>query len=449
MTRKPLLWIFAVTFALSLLPGLRAQDANAPVSGKPEPLLESLAEAISTIQDNYVEPVDTKELLQGALRGMMTALDPDCQYVPPSAVERMRPEATGTFAGLGIELTKREGFVTVVTALAGTPAYRAGLLAGDRILKIADEILRDPDLNDVVSRLRGKEGTQVTLTILRGKDTIKTFTMTRSVIKLANIAEARILEDSIGYIKLAQFQERAAADLDTALTGLENQGMDALVLDLRENPGGWIDSAVQVADLFIPGDRVIVSVKGRRPHQDRKYTSHDPGTHPLYPLAVLINGSSASGAEIVAAAIKELRRGVLVGENTYGRGSLQSLVPLKSGAGAIKLTTARYFTPSGARIPADGIAPDVLVRETPEQAMKRRSQQFAEMEKALQQAKEPAVEEVGEKAPKLPEEIEQLTEETQEEVADVQLQEAVRILKGLKAVGAPKVSVPSGKDALE
>ncbi len=447
MARRTLLLTMLGFFVLGLVPRSQAQENN-PRSPENLPLLDLLPEAISIIQDNYVEPVDIEKLVHGALDGMASSLDPYCRFLPPEAIEQSQDQTTGTFGGLGIEITKRDGFITVVSPLVGTPAYRAGLMAGDRIVKIDDEGLHHPDLSDVVSKLRGEPGTNVTLTIVRGRDAIKTFTMRRTIVKVSSIIEAKILEDSIGYVKVAQFQEKTAADLHNTLAHLEGQGMDALILDLRENPGGLLAAAVGVADLFIPGGHVIVSTKGRRPAQNREFMSSDPGTHPMYPLAVLVNAESVSGSEVVAGAIKDLRRGVLVGERTGGHGTAQTILRLKGGA-AMRLTTAKYYTPGGASFQDKGIEPDISVPETPDQEMARRRQKYDAMEEALREAKEEKPQSEAEKPTPLPKEIKELTGKTQEprESVDVQLQEAVRVLKALKALGTGNIPVHSLENA--
>ena len=340
MRRKKFLWVIGVLAAASFLVGSRVLKMFAEDESEGLAKLDLIPQAMSIIQNNYVDPVTTEKLVHGALKGMLDSLDIHSQFLPPVAVKSMEVDTTGTFGGLGIEITKREGFVTVVSAIVGTPAYREGLMAGDKIVKIDEEILTDPDLNEVVSKLRGEPGTKVTLTILRGHGTIKTFTVTRAVIKVPSVLEARILEDSIGYVKVTQFQERTPSDLHEALSDLEAQGMTALIFDLRDNPGGLLVSAVKVADLFIPGGHVIVSTKGRRPAQNGEYVSEEPGTHPMFPLAVLINGASASGSEIVAGAIKDLKRGVVIGEKSYGKGSVQTILRLGKDS-ALRLTTAK------------------------------------------------------------------------------------------------------------
>jgi len=456
MRKNRLLVIIAALVAVNLAVGTWVLKMFAENESNSLAKLDLIPQAMYIIKNNYVDAVDTEKLVYGALKGMLDSLDIHSQFLPPAAVEGMEVETSGMFGGLGIEITKRQGFVTVVSAIARTPAYRAGLMAGDKIVKIDDDTLHDPDLNDVVSKLRGEPGTKVTVTVLRGQGLIRTFTMTRAVIKVPSILEARILEDSIGYVKIAQFQERTAAELSRTLTELEGQGMSALILDLRDNPGGLLVSAVEVADVLLPGGHVIVSTKGRRPSQNQEFVSQDSPTDHLHPMAVLINGASASGSEILAGAVKDLKRGFLVGEKTYGKASVQTILRLGQGTG-LRLTTAKYYTPSGTSIQDKGVEPDVAVPVTVEQEMQRRMQKYQEMEKAIQEEKEekpksetekPSPEsqkpEVESEKLDLPDtELEGLTEKKPEkgEFVDVQLQEAVRILKALKAIGADKVAL--------
>jgi len=447
MRRNKLLWIVAILIAVNFVVGMQVQEKLAGESKTDElSQLDLIPQAMVKIRNDYVDPVDTEKLVYGALRGMLNSLDHHSQFLPPVAVKNMEVDTSGTFGGLGIEITKKQGFITVVSPIVGTPAYEAGLMSGDRIVKINDEVLRDPDLNDVVSKLRGEPGTKVTLTILRGHTVPPPFTIARAIIKVPSIVEAKILEDSIGYVKVTQFQERTAPELNRELSELESQGMSALILDLRDNPGGLLVSAVEVADLFIPGGHVIVSTKGRRPAQNHEYRSRDVRPHPLYPLVVLINGASASGSEIVAGAIKDLKRGVIIGENSYGKGTVQTILRLgkPDQRMALRLTTAKYYTPSGGTIQGTGIEPHVVVPVTAEQELQRRTQKYRRMEKALDEGENEKPEKEGEEPsaegekPLIPQsELEKLTEEkTKEEgFVDIQLQEAVRILKAIKAIG--------------
>ncbi len=444
MDRKILLGVIALLFTLNLIVGAQVyQKFTGPEKSEDYSNWELLSKAMQLVKSNYVEPVTTKELVYGALKGMLSELDPHSQFMDPDTYKEMKIDTTGEFGGLGIEITKRGGFVTIITPIYGTPAYRKGLLPGDKIVKINGELLRNPNLNDVVKKLRGEPGTDVTVMILRGVDKIITVTITRDVIKVPSITEARIIEDNIGYIQIAQFHQLTAEDLDNRLKELESQGMDSLILDLRDNPGGLLQSAVDVADLFIPGGHTIVSTKGRVPFQSWKYSSHNEGTHPGYPLVVLINKGSASASEIVAGAIKDLHRGYLVGEKSYGKGSVQTILTLPEDT-ALRLTTAKYYTPDGKSIEEEGIEPDWVVEVSEEDELKRRMQRFKPMEESLEKLEESKEEKIKVKTIEEDEELRKLLEESggkkeeEEEFIDIQLQRAIDIIKIVKFVDKRK-----------
>jgi len=408
-------------------------------------LEELIQDSIVTIKRNYVTSVDTKTLVYGAIKGMVRELDPHSHFLEPRVYEEMKVGTTGQFGGLGIEITKREdGFITIISPMFGTPAYRKGLLPGDRIVRIEGEELRDPDINDVVDKLRGEPGTSVTITIFRVGEPLLDVTLTREVIKVKSVVDPHMVESDIGYVKLVQFQERSTADLDKALSDLEKQGMTALILDLRDNPGGLLKAAVQICDLFIdakPEARVLVSTGGRNEEQRWEYKSHSAGTHPNYPIVVLVNGASASASEIVSGAMKDLGRGILVGTKTYGKGSVQTVIPLRKDT-ALSLTTAHYYTPSGALIHGKGIAPDIEVKVTVKEELERRRQKLLRMEENIKNGPNNGDDEsAGEKGesdtddnlleslqPKEP------SAETGDKYSDRQLQRAIDVLKAVKVL---------------
>lgn len=355
MRRYLQVWVVLILVVANAVVGWTVYRASAQEESESDQLQleELIQDAIVRIKRNYVEPVDTKKLVYGAIKGMVSELDEHSSFFEPRLYEEMKIETQGEFGGLGIEITKREdGFITIITPMYGTPAYREGLLPGDRIVKIGDEELRDPDINDVVDKLRGEPGSKVTITIWRVGEPLFDVTLAREKIDVPSVVDPQIIEDGIGYIKLTRFQEKSAEDLDKALHDLEGQGMKALILDLRDNPGGLLKSAVDICNLFIDADpepRTLVSTRGRDESQNFSYKSTTAGTHPRYPIVVLVNGASASASEIVAGAMKDLGRGILVGTKSYGKGSVQTVIPLGEDT-AISLTTARYYTPSGAMI---------------------------------------------------------------------------------------------------
>ena len=325
--------------------------------------IQLFSDAIALIRSNYVDEVEPKVLIYGALRGMLKALDPYSQFMDPDTYNEMKVETTGKFGGLGIEISIRDNLLTVIAPIDGTPAYKAGLKAGDKIVKIDNEPTRDITLIDAVKKLRGDAGTSVDLTILREKEKkLLDFTITRDIIKIASIKEAKVIEEGIGYIKLIEFQEGTEKELEKALAGLEKEGIGSLILDLRDNPGGLLNSAVRVADIFLERGSSIVSTKGRRGNQALEFKAQGKKGYRTYPLVVMVNGGSASASEIVAGAVQDNKRGVVIGTKTFGKGSVQTVVPLSDGS-ALRITTAKYFTPSGRSIINDGIEPDIAVEQ--------------------------------------------------------------------------------------
>jgi len=326
--------------------------------------LETFTNVLAIIKKHYVEEVTTKQLVEGAIDGMLTALDPHSAYLTPELYRELQVETKGAFGGLGIEITQRNGMLTIVAPIEDTPAYRAGLKSGDVILKINGEFTKDMSLVEAVKKLRGKKNTIVRLTIKReGSEKLREVKLTREVIKIRSV-KSKPLESGYGYLRITQFQERTDEDLNRALRTLSDasHGMRGLVLDLRNNPGGLLSQAVQVADVFLDGG-MIVYTDGRLENQKQKYFAHKAGTWDAFPMVVLVNAGSASASEIVAGALQDQKRALVVGQPTFGKGSVQTILPLQEDA-ALRLTTARYYTPSGRSIQAKGIEPDVAVTQT-------------------------------------------------------------------------------------
>lgn len=324
--------------------------------------LKIFTDVLAYVERNYVERVDTEKLIYGAIQGMLQSLDPHSSFMTAEVFKELQVETRGSFEGLGIEITVREGVLTVVSPIDDTPAFRAGLKAADQILKINGEPTKDMTLMEAIKRLRGPKGTKVTITIMRkGWSEPKDFTLTRDVIPIASVKYEK-LPDNLGYVRIKSFQEGTAQDLEKALRDLENVpgGLKGLLLDLRNNPGGLLPQAIEVADKFI-ADGLIVYTEGR---QERKeYRAHLEGTRRDFPMVVLVNGGSASASEIVAGALQDHRRALLLGSPTFGKGSVQSIYgPLEDGSG-LRLTVALYYTPKGRSIQAKGIMPDVRVEE--------------------------------------------------------------------------------------
>ncbi len=319
-------------------------------------------DVLSIVRKSYVEDVDMKDLIYGAINGMLASLDPHSSFMPPDVYKEMKVDTRGEFGGLGIEITVKNGILTIVSPIEDTPAYRAGLQAGDQIVKIEDRFTKDISIMDAVKLMRGPKGSKLTITIMRdsfGKP--QDFLLVREIIKIRSV-KSRTLEDGYGYVRLVQFQERSSDDLEAALKELRKQNdgsLKGLVLDLRNNPGGLLDQAVKVSDIFL-ADGLIVYTDGREEGSRMEFSAHPKGTEADYPMVVLINGGSASASEIVSGALQDRERAIVMGTQSFGKGSVQTIIPLSDDSG-LRLTTARYYTPRGTSIQARGITPDIVV----------------------------------------------------------------------------------------
>jgi carboxyl-terminal processing protease len=341
---------------------------NRPVSAEAEAPyreLQLFTDVLSVIRQDYVEEVDMKELVYGGIKGMMAVLDPHSSFMPPDVYKEMQVETKGEFGGIGIEVSLRDGLLTVVAPIEDTPAFKAGIMAGDRIVLINGEETNDIGLMDAVKYLRGKPGTQIEIGVTRLDSPERIiFAIQREIIKIVSV-KARTLEPGYALVRLVQFQERTDIDLKQALHKIHQQnsdGLKGLILDLRNNPGGLLDQAVKVSDVFLERG-LIVYTEGRNEQSKMKFTAHQANTEADYPIVILINAGSASAAEIVAGALQDHRRAILLGTRSFGKGSVQTIMPLADNSG-LRLTTAHYFTPSGRSIQAAGIKPDVHVRQT-------------------------------------------------------------------------------------
>jgi len=331
--------------------------------------LKLFNEVLTQIENNYVEEKPTNVLIKGAVRGMVEELDPYSQYLDTEAAKLMKSETKGEFGGLGIRITVKDKFITVITPLPGTPAFKAGILPGDKIIKIDGNSAEGISLLDAVKKLRGKPGSKVKITVARDKKVFD-LEITRDRIKIESVPKhrAKMFEHGIGYIKITEFNEKTPDDFRNAYADLEKQGLNGLILDLRNNPGGLLTSAVEVTKEFLNEGELIVYTKGRRPDSNFKFIA-SKNNHKKIPLVVLVNEGSASGSEIVAGAIKDHGRGILLGEKTFGKGSVQSLITLSDGS-QLRLTTAKYYTPSGVCIHEKGIEPDIVVPVSKEDKIK-------------------------------------------------------------------------------
>ncbi|MDK2124211.1 S41 family peptidase [Parachitinimonas caeni] len=378
---QKLLWLSTgVSLGVVVSVGFTAIAQKETTGPLPLTELRAFTEVYGRIKQDYVEPVDDKKLINEAINGMLAGLDPHSSYLDAEAFKELRVSTSGEFGGLGLEVNLEDGLVRVITPIEDTPAFRAGVKSGDYIMKIDDTNVRGLSLNQAVTKMRGKPNTPVTLTVLRkGEGKPLTFTLTRAIIKVQSV-KARMLEPGFGYVRITQFQEHSTEDLVKALENLskEAKGLKGLVLDLRNDPGGVLNTAVGVSAAFLPEGSLVVYTEGRTPdskvrlNATRENYQRDnnradilkslPKEAKTVPMVVLVNGGSASASEIVAGALQDHKRAVVVGTQSFGKGSVQSILPIGP-TSAIKLTTARYFTPSGRSIQAKGITPDIIAEE--------------------------------------------------------------------------------------
>lgn len=354
--------LFSWVFLLIFICPLGVLSAEQDSSEKDYRNLELFTDVFALIQSSYVEEADSQELIYGAVRGMLETLDPHSSFMTPEMYEDMQADTHGEFGGLGIEIAIKDRDLMVVAPIEGTPADRAGIKAGDRIVRINDQTTDTLEIMSAVRLMRGPVGEAVDLEIAReGEVDLLPFTIVRDLIQIESI-KSRMLDEGFGYVRISQFQERTGSDLRDHLAQLqvaEDKPLAGLILDLRNNPGGLLDQAVSVSDLFLD-DGLIVYTKGRDPEAQLEFRATAADKGPDCPLVVLINGGSASASEIVAGALQDHGRAVIVGEQSFGKGSVQTIVPLGDDSG-LRLTTSRYFTPSGRSIQARGIAPDISV----------------------------------------------------------------------------------------
>lgn len=391
--------------------------------------IKIFAETLSLIKKNYVDEItDDKELVYGAIKGMLNSLDPHSSFMPPEAFKEMQIDTKGEFGGLGIQIAIKDDMLTVIAPIEDTPAYKAGVKAGDKIIKINGESTKGMSLHDAVSKLRGPKGTSVTITIVREDlDEPKDINITRDIIKIRSV-KSKIIEKDIGYVRLLQFQEKTASELEDAIGSLSKQGINSLILDLRNNPGGLLNIAIDVSNLFLPPNKLVVYIQGR--NEDKvEYHSTNSKRKYNYPMIVLVNEGSASASEIVAGALQDWEKAVILGTQTFGKGSVQTVIPLSDGSG-LRLTTARYYTPKGRSIQATGIEPDIVVK------LKTKGKGHPVIrEKDLQKHLEnDQIKEGKDVETDTDKEIEEEAEPTPEvpEEEDIQLQRAIDIIKTWK-----------------
>jgi carboxyl-terminal processing protease len=430
-------------------------DKETLITPLPVEELRAFTEVFGHIKGNYVESVSDKKLFTEAINGMLNGLDPHSAYLDADAFKELQAGTQGEFGGLGIEVGMEEGLVKVISPIEDTPAYHAGVKSGDLIIKLDDSLVKGMSLNDAVKRMRGKPGSKITLTILR-KDIPKplTLTMMRAVIKVQSV-KAKLIEPGYGFVRITQFQEHTGENLAAALEKMvqDNKGaLSGMVLDLRNDPGGLLDGAVAVSAAFLAKDALVVYTEGRteeakmrltatpefylRGNAKTDYLKNLPASIKSVPLVVLVNGGSASASEIVAGALQDHKRGVIMGTQTFGKGSVQTILPLGNNT-AIKLTTARYYTPSGRSIQAKGIVPDILVDDPSTAGIDNLFRlREADLDKHLTNDKQP--ENKPEPTPKPEAALKSKNEAEKSAPAefgskqDYQLNQALNLLKGMK-----------------
>jgi carboxyl-terminal processing protease len=404
------------------------------VQAKPDTYedLKAFTQAMELVRRNYVEVPETKELVQGAIRGMVSSLDPHSSYMNEKQFKEMNMDIRGEFTGVGIQIGIKNQQLTIIAPIEDTPGYRAGLAAGDKIMKINDEWTKDLTIEQAVDKMRGPRGTSVRLMIYRdGWDKPREFKIVRDVIKVVSV-KSRMLDNNIGYVKIIQFQGQTADELEKALKTLESKGMNKLVIDLRNDPGGLLDASVDVSSKFMPKDKLVVYLQGRQTTDRKDFLTTGSDIARTYPIVVLVNTGSASASEIVAGALQDSKRALIVGTQTFGKGSVQTVFPLESGGG-LRLTTAKYYTPSGRSIQNVGITPDVEVKlPTIKEAKEGEPVHVVVREKDLERhLKNDTVKEEKKKKEPQPAVEEDFTMEAvpKDDKDDIQLQKAIEILK--------------------
>jgi len=413
--------------------------------------LNIFSEVLHLLQQNYVEDVDTKKLIYGAINGMVNSLDPHSAFMDADTYKELQVDTQGKFGGIGIQIAVKDKELTIIAPIEDTPGYKAGLKAGDVILSVDDKSTKDMSLMDAVKMMRGEPGSKVTLTIMRREfKKPKKVEITRAIINVKSI-KSKMIDNEIGYLHLTQFQQDSGKELENALKQLTKEGkISSMILDLRNNPGGLLDQAVEVCGKFLPKGTLVVYTQGRT-EERHDYKIREGNDFPKVPMVVLVNGGSASASEIVAGALQDWGRAVIMGTQTFGKGSVQTVIPLSDGSG-LRLTTAKYYTPRDKSIQNVGITPDVVVED---RVIIKPGEQDGHMIKESDLERhlmnpdlDNAPEDVEPEPVKKPEQDQDKTgiqEEKKTEETDYQLQEAVALLKALKILEMKKPVMEFGR----
>lgn len=442
--KKSLWLVTGIMLGVSIVIGSTVLAEREPVeqakqvSSLPLQELRAFVEVFERISRDYVEPVSDEKLLEGAISGMLSGLDPHSAFLPPKKFKAIEEHTTGEFGGLGMEVGMEGGFIKVISPIDDTPAQAAGVQSGDLIIKLDNETVKGKSLSESVKTMRGKPGSTIVLTILRqGETKPLTLELTRAIIKVQSV-RGRMLTNDMAYVRISQFQIRTGPDLIKVIQELKKENknpLKGLVLDLRNNPGGVLRAAVQVSDVFIE-EGLIVETKGRVKELQMTFDAEEGDLLSGKPIVVLINEGSASASEIVSGALQDHKRGLIIGRNSFGKGSVQTVVPLSNG-GAIKLTTARYFTPSGHSIQAEGITPDIKIDRVKVQKIEAAFASIKEKDLAGHLDHKDDKEQVSQKTAEEAKEI-KLVEIEELLAKDYELSEALRLLKGMAFIHQQK-----------
>lgn len=431
--------IWGVVIGLTLAMAHNVWADKEMASALPLEDLRTFTDVYARIKQDYVTDVDDSDLLKNAIRGMLAGLDPHSSYLDEEQFRELQIGTSGEFGGLGIEVGMENGFVKVIAPIDDTPADRAGVKAGDLIIKLDDKSVKGLTLEEAVKLMRGKKGSDIVLTIVRdGEDAPLALTLTRDVIRVRSVRN-RVLEPGYGYVRISNFQSKTTRGLLDALASLKkkNEGdLKGLVLDLRNNPGGVLTGAVGVSDVFLKDNELIVYTEGRVEDSELKYSASTGDSLKGAPLVVLINQGSASASEIVAGAIQDHHRGTIIGTTSFGKGSVQTILPLNDST-ALKLTTARYYTPAGRSIQNEGIVPDILLKEegvSDEETSALSIISEADLEGHLESENKEANKQARE-----PKSIVTIKKATKDDTTDYALEEAIKVLKGMPATQQAKL----------